>query len=353
MAENVYDRLAKHLDNLPIPFPATESGVELKILERWFTPDEAEIALAMTGLPESVSAIAERLQTTAGSLFPVLEGMTKKGLIFRVAKGELRFYNIVPLAEGMWEFHLNASAPEDLQLLHEYLDFFMEKGWYGTKTTQHRIIPISKSIPAPLEVVSYEQAEEIIKSQTKISVTQCICRKEQKMIGEGCDHITEVCMAFGTGAFFYIDSGLGREISQPEALDILHKAMDDGLVLQPGNGQKVWGFCMCCGCCCALLKGLKKMKTPASVAHTNFFARVIPNRCTACGLCPDRCPMEAITIDETALVNRNRCIGCGVCAGTCDFVGVELCQKDEMDRYIPPVDVVDMKRRIAQERGLI
>jgi Na+-translocating ferredoxin:NAD+ oxidoreductase subunit B len=351
--KDVYIRLAKHLDTLPIPYPATESGIEVKILERWFTPEEAEVALAMTGLPEPVSTIAGRLNRPAGSLFPVLEAMTRRGLIFRVAKGEKRFYNIVPLAEGMWEFHMNASTPEDLGLLHEYLDVFMEKGWYGTRTTQHRIIPIAQSIPAPIEITAYEQAEEIIKAQTKISVAPCICRKEEKMMGRGCEHLSEVCLAFGTGAFFYIDSGLGREVSQSEALDILHKAMEDGLVLQPGNGQKVWGFCMCCGCCCSLLKALKKTKSPAAVAHTNFYAQVKADQCTACGLCVDRCPMEAVTLEDTARIDRNRCIGCGVCVGACSFEAAQLQQKEAKDRYIPPVDVVDMKMRIARERGLM
>lgn len=353
MSENVYAQLAKHINNLHIPYPATESGVELRILERWFTHEEAEIALAMTGLPEPVSAIAERLKRTAGNLSPVLENMSKKGLIFRIAKREQRFYNLVPLAEGMWEFHLNSNTEEDLKYLHDYFDYFIEKGWYGTKTTQHRIIPIAKSIPTQMEIMSYEQAEEIIKSQTKISVAHCICKKEQGMIGKGCEHMTEVCMAFGTGAYFYIDNRLGREITQQEALEILHKAMDDGLVLQPGNGQKVWNICMCCGCCCALLKGLKKMENPARVAHTNFFAQVTPDTCTACGICAERCPMEAITIESTAMVNKDRCIGCGLCAGACEFEAVELRQKDEKDRYIPPVDVVDMRMRIAKERGLI
>ena len=61
--EEVYARLAKHLDKLPIPYPATESGIEQQILARWFSLREAEIALAMTGLPETVSAIAARLET--------------------------------------------------------------------------------------------------------------------------------------------------------------------------------------------------------------------------------------------------------------------------------------------------
>lgn len=353
MSEDTYSRLARHLDTLPIPYPATESGVEIKILKRWFSPDEAAIALAMKGYPEPVAAIAQRLGREPESLQPVLEDMSKKGLIFRIAKGENRFYNIVPLAEGMWEFHLLTNDRETLQDLREYIDYFMEKGWYGTKTTQHRIIPISQSIPQDMDIMSYDQAEEIIKAQKKIAVTQCICRKEQKMLGQGCDHPLEVCMAFGAGAYFYIDNGLGREVSREEALKILRGAMDEGLVLQPGNGRKVWNLCMCCGCCCNLLRTLKKMEKPASVAHTSFFARVSDGDCTSCGLCEERCPMGAVTMVGTAVVNTDRCIGCGVCVGACSFDAVELKQKDASKRYVPPADMMDMHMQIARERGLL
>ena len=159
-------------------------------------------------------------------------------------------------------------------------------------------------------------------------------------------------MAFGTGAYFYVDNGLGREISQEDALKILHKAMDSGLVLQPGNGKKVWGICMCCGCCCGLLKALRKMDKPAAVAHTSFYAEVLADNCTSCGLCEERCPMDAITIEDTAVINRDRCIGCGVCVGACSLDAVVLRQKDESNRYVPPADVIEMQMRIAKERGL-
>ena len=33
MATDVYEKLAKHLDNLPGGFPQTKSGVEMRILE--------------------------------------------------------------------------------------------------------------------------------------------------------------------------------------------------------------------------------------------------------------------------------------------------------------------------------
>jgi len=85
--EDVYARLAKHLDKLPIPFPETESGIEKQILARWFSPREAEIALEMTGLPEPVPVIAGRLKMKAEDLAPVLADMSKRGLIFRISKG--------------------------------------------------------------------------------------------------------------------------------------------------------------------------------------------------------------------------------------------------------------------------
>ena len=95
------------------------------------------------------------------------------------------------------------------------------------------------------------------------------------------------------------------------------------------------------------------MDKPAEVAHTSFYARVVPDDCTACGLCELRCPMEAIRVEETAMVNRDRCIGCGVCGGSCPLDAIKLEHKDPQERYTPPRDVMDMQLKIARERGLL
>ncbi len=44
MTQDAYERLALHLDSLPGGFPRTESGVEMRILKRLFTEDEAALA---------------------------------------------------------------------------------------------------------------------------------------------------------------------------------------------------------------------------------------------------------------------------------------------------------------------
>ena len=58
---DTFQQLARHLDNLPAGFPATESGVELRILKRLFTAEEAEIAVNLTLVPEPASAVAQQL----------------------------------------------------------------------------------------------------------------------------------------------------------------------------------------------------------------------------------------------------------------------------------------------------
>jgi len=44
---DVYRKLQQYLDTLPIDYPETESGVEIRILKHLFTPQEAEIALRL------------------------------------------------------------------------------------------------------------------------------------------------------------------------------------------------------------------------------------------------------------------------------------------------------------------
>ncbi len=350
---DVYKKLAKHLDNLPTGYPSSETGVELRILKRLFTPEEAEIAVTLTMMPEPAAGIAERTGRETAALAEMLGEMSRKGLIFRISKGDTTLYSAAQFVIGIWEYHVNSLDEDLIRDVNEYMPTLMQKGLLSAKTQQLRVVPVSKSISAGMTVTPYEAAEEIINKQSKIVVSPCICRKEQKMVGKGCDKPKEVCLAFGAGAYYYEQNGLGRSIDKAEALDILKAGVDAGLVLQPGNQQKPMNICMCCGCCCGILKNMKTLDMPAQMVHTNYYAQVDVDLCTACEACVERCQMDAITVDEAALVNLDRCIGCGLCVTDCPTEAITLKQKTEDSRYLPPKNVFETYMSIAQERGLM
>ncbi len=227
-----FKALARHLDALPAGYPETESGVEIRILKRLFTEKEARIAVALTMMPETAGNIAERLETDAAQLAVDLHAMSRKGLIFRMTKrGETRF-SAAQFVIGIWEYHLNDLDEGLIRDFNEYAPH-LSKVWASNKTKQLRVVPVSKSVDADMKIMPYELAEEIIRDQSKIVVSQCICRKEHAMSGHGCDNPGEVCLVFGSGAYYYEDNGLGRSIDTTEALEILKKGIDAGLVLQP------------------------------------------------------------------------------------------------------------------------
>ncbi len=350
---DIYKQLATFLDNLPAGFPSTENGVELRILKRLFTPQEAEVAMTLTMLPEPDDAIAQRTDRDPEELKAILESMAAKGLIFRISKRDRNLYSAAQFVIGIWEYHLNSLDEGLVRDVNEYMPTLLKKGWLETKTKQLRVVPVSRSVSAEMAVTPYEAAEEIINAQKKIVVSPCICRKEQKLIGKGCDKPMETCLCFGAAAYFYEKNGLGRSIDKAEALSILKAGVEAGLVLQPGNQQKPTNICMCCGCCCGILKNLKTLDKPARTVHTNYFAQVDEEACIACEACVERCQMDAISVDDAAHIDLDKCIGCGLCVTDCPTEAIQMVQKAPEDRYEPPRNTVETYVKIAQERGLM
>lgn len=349
---DIYKKLAIHLDGLPGGFPETDSGIELKILRRLFTPEEAETAIQLSMMPETAEDVARRINEDAATVAARLMEMSKKGLLLRSTKNGNTLFMAAQFVVGIWEYHVNDLDPELIADMNEYMPHLF-RSQIGHSTQQLRVIPVSQSISAEMRVMPYEVAEEIIRSQSKIVIAPCICRKEHKMVGKGCGRLEEACLVFGGGAYYYEENGLGRSIDAEEAIDILHKGMAEGLVLQPGNTQKPLNICMCCGCCCQILKNARQLEKPAAFVHTNFRAEVDADACIACGVCEERCPMDAVSVAEIAVVDPDRCIGCGVCVAGCDAAALRMIPKSGENPYEPPRTLVHTYMSIAKERGLL
>jgi ferredoxin len=333
---DVYVRLREHLDSLPSGFPSTDGGVELRILKRIFTPEEAQLAVKVTMKLEPAAAIAVKAGLSQADAEARLKELSRKGLIFSIetADREPR-YMAAQFVIGIWEYHVKDLDPEFVRDMDEYLPYLSREA-FG-RLPQLRTVPVGKSISVGLEVLPYERAEEIVRQQSKFLVAPCICRREHHIKGAGCDKLMEACLVFGWGADYYARNGLGRFITLEETLEIIKKAEAEGLVLQPSNAQDIVNICCCCGDCCQMLLHLKRHPKPAVAVSSPFIAAYDAALCVGCEACIERCQMDALSMAEgRAVLNVDRCIGCGLCVGSCPSGALTLTRKPaELQPEVP------------------
>jgi electron transport complex protein RnfB len=349
---DVYERLRKRLDDLAVGYPETESKVEIRLLKRIFTEEEAEFFVQLNPILEAPADVAGRLNRDADEVAALMEQMAKKGLLFRKRTGEGVRYAAVPYVVGIFEFQIKSMDEAFARDNEQYFEQAFLANAQAFKTPVLRTIPINRQIVAEWPIAPYEDVLQIIENQEKILLAKCICRTQTRLAGSDCDKPLETCFLFGSHAEYYAENGMGRFITKEEAKQILLKNEEAGLVMQPFNSQKVGGMCSCCGDCCGMLRSLKKQPNPAESVQSNYYARVDEALCTGCETCVDRCQMEAIeVIDGISTVYLNRCIGCGLCVTTCPAEAIRLIKKADDQLYRPPKSGAETYIRIMQERG--
>jgi ferredoxin len=362
---DVYYKLRQEINKMPIPYPETKSGVELRLLMHLFTPAEAEIALNLNILPETLDRIHKRVQKsgitiTRKELEDVLDNLVKKGAIMGTrlseAKGKEKQYSLAQLVIGMFEFQVDRLTKDFAEDFEQYTNEQFHKDLLSIQTKQMRTIPISRSVTPDLRVELYNDIREYVKNlKGVIAVQNCVCRQSAEITDNPCRYsdIRETCLMFSGVARFSVERGMGRLITKEEALAILDRAEEAGFILQPENTQKPKFICCCCIDCCHALKVYKMHPKPADLFISNYYARVDPSLCKGCEMCIDRCGMGAISMeDNVAVINRDRCIGCGVCVAACVNNANRMHKKDKT--YTPPKTHEDMYKKIMIERfGLV
>lgn len=360
--DDVYRRLAREIDKMPVPFTETASGVELEILKHLFTPEEAEVALNLNILPETLDRIHKRakkngITMTGEALEGMLDNLVAKGAITggrSRRKGKL--YGLAQLAVGIFEYQINRLTPGFVEDFERYVNEQFHKDLSQTKTQQMRTIPISRSLTPELHVEPYNDIRAYVRNfKSDISVANCVCRQSTDVTGGTCRHsdIRETCMQFGSAARWCIEKGVGRAVTNEEALAILDRAEEAGFILQPQNAQAPKFLCCCCVDCCHALKVMNMHPRPAELFTSNYHVIVETSLCTGCAQCVGRCGMKAIGMSgDVAVVDLDRCVGCGVCTVACPTGALRLHRKN--GRHIPPKTQGDLYRNIMVERfGLL
>jgi electron transport complex protein RnfB len=353
----IYRNLQRRLDKMPIGFPETTSGVEIRILKHLFTPLEALVAQHLSIVPESPARVFKRLKEEGLSFAQAekaLESAASGGGIRLVKKGSRKLYSLMPLVVGMYEYQVDHLTPDFARDMTDYVKGEFGDELYRTKIPQLRTIPIRESVALheKYRIGGYDDLKSILKkAEGRIGVINCICRQTREVIGEKCSNtdLRQTCFVFGEMFENAVKGGIATAVTLEEALDIIAHARRDGLVVQPENTQNPLYVCCCCGDCCGILSTVKRFPRPAEMFASNYYADIDPDSCTGCGLCLSRCQMEAIRIiGEVAVVNVDRCIGCGNCTANCEFEAPILHRR--MVTSVPPKDTADLHMKIMSRK---
>jgi Na+-translocating ferredoxin:NAD+ oxidoreductase subunit B len=356
---DIYRQLQQHLDQQAVGFPAAKSGADVRLLQRFFTPEEARLALHLTFRLAPTEEVLRRIQGQwpEDRLRELLESMFRKGAIGWRRKADADCWCVMPMVVGMYEAQDGDVTPDFLEDARAYMRTpAFGRSFLATALPQMRTIPVHKSIDVERPVATYDRIRAVVEEAPGPFVAlKCICRAGKALDGKPCTKTTrlETCLGMNHAAETVLRRKHGHELKREEVLTLLDQNEEEGLVLQPANAQKPEFVCSCCGCCCGILSMQKMLPHPVDFWSSSFYAVVEAERCISCGKCASRCQVDAIKHKgpkKGIQINRSRCIGCGLCVPTCAKGALRLEKKEHA--AIPPRDEDALYEEImAQKKG--
>jgi ferredoxin len=363
MTESVYINLWKKLNENFQTAPTDPDGNPqssfIKHLELSYTPEEADLLQHMDrpGRFTSTTDLADLAGKPLEYVEKILDNVHKKnGLI-----GMGGFYSLppMPLLFNRHMFYPEVK-PSDLEAAELYQDYFIKDKFYryyeGSMkgTPIFRTIPVEMSIEQQQRVLPAEEAHDFILNHApqELALVPCPCRtRTEKMGVRECRDKFPVasCIMLGATALHFEFLGMGKRVTRQEAIEYFDEMQELGLVGQTDNSITDNSIiCLCCGCCCSQLRGRTRWGNMDAILPSNF----IPapgDDCIGCGLCTQRCLLDALRMDDETdrpVVDPDKCIGCGVCALTCPQETLALYRHE---RSTPFNTARELLKTIAQE----
>lgn len=330
-----YQALAAHLNSFPQGFPATKSGKELALLAYLFSEEEARFALHLTLVFKPLPEIALRAGVSNATCQGFIKQMVNKGLVNVRYGPSGTEASLQPFIVGFYESQVFRMDETLARLVEDYFHEAMPD-LLSVQPQFHRIIPVNARINSDVEILPEEDVTFLLSSKKAWAVMDCVCRKQQALLGKACEHPLKVCLAMSDtpGVFDYISEMEALDLQT--ALRVLDMAAKSGLVHTVSNRKNdITYVCSCCTCGCGLLRGIAEAHIANVVARSAYYAVVDQRLCTACGKCEEMCQFGAITIPQTAVIDKVSCTGCGVCTRICPEGAIKLARRP--DKEIKPI----------------
>jgi ferredoxin len=71
---------------------------------------------------------------------------------------------------------------------------------------------------------------------------------------------------------------------------------------------------------------IRQKRCPAGVCRDLIRYEISAKKCTGCGVCARKCPVECISGEKkkTHKINQKKCIKCGICMESCKFNAITV-----------------------------
>jgi Pyruvate/2-oxoacid:ferredoxin oxidoreductase delta subunit len=346
MSQEVYRELLEVMKKRGGAYAGMDIPEFFSMVKELFTPTEAEVNNAMPKGYFTAKALAATMGRDEKEVEAVLEAMADKGLCLTLSKDQGRVYQAARFIVGILEFQFMPGRTTDrdkkiAQLIHAYKKAFDQKTDRSLMSfPPTRVITVDALVKADNKVHTYDQVKTFIDQSDPIAVTTCYCRHGAFLRGEDIHGMpNDVCMQFGPWAQYAIDRLGARKVSKQEAMEVLNRSEEAGLIHMSQNMTE--GISFLCNCdrwhCGAVQNALAKPK-PGLFFNSGFEPRFASDLCVSCQICIDRCPAAALVMGEEdqPVVNLDRCFGCAVCATGCPSQAISMINKPDFPP--PPKD---------------
>jgi len=361
--ESIYRQLQRKFNTMGLGLPATDAGHELKYLAELYTEEEADFALKMELGLQTPEQVAESMGIPVEEAAEKLANMAKRNNIFRVHEGDTVKYALFPVIHGFLEFNVDRFNPTIARYFSKHYMEGMGARFFGSAEPLFRVLPLRNEMVEDGKCLPIDNWETILRRQEKIAVTECFCRTSANTNPKatGCQHnpdYSELCLALGIFADFYVENGNARYITLDEAIEHMKRCDANGTVVEVLNTQDVEVMCSCCGCCCGVMKALIMFGGQSAGLVSNYTIEYDDDKCIGCGICAERCSINVIKMDNgKPITDFQKCIGCGLCVTTCPTVARRLVRKPDEEIYTPPEKTVlglyDHVRTLRRKTGEI
>jgi Pyruvate/2-oxoacid:ferredoxin oxidoreductase delta subunit len=364
-SKDPYEALIVHMQHWLMGLPDNPEMREL--LAARVSPEEAAFLARLPLLPHTLEELTNLLETPPEALQARLDPMARKGLVFRHESRHTIRYALNGSMFMLYRSPFWSGSDDDetrrlAQLSNKYFYPVYGHEFGDYPTTGLRAIPVQRTLEDPRRVSPYEDVVQVLDREDYFCVAHCPCRQRKNLDpdSESCRHETFNCLHFGRLARYMVQQDMGKEIGREETLEILGDAADAGLVHAVSTHlTKPDSICNCCSCCCIYVQSATVLGAHGH-QRSNYVADVVAQTCKGCGLCAERCPMNAVDLQPSteaenkkgmaAVVDGSRCIGCGVCAYKCPSQSIRLAPRPKKEVF--PVTEREMAEQMAKERGI-